>query len=74
MSPVGFRLKELREKAGLSQSQLAIKAGVRQATISDLEGGKTRRLLEVIDKLSAALKVEPGDLLHRVSSTKRGRR
>lgn len=36
---VGFRLKELREAAGLTQSGLAERAGVSQRAISHLEQG-----------------------------------
>jgi putative transcriptional regulator len=50
----------------MTQLQLAEKAGVRQATISELETGKTRRVdLDVLDRLCDALGVEPGDLLER---------
>ena len=65
MSSTRLRIRTLRERAGLTQAQLADRAGVRQATISELESGKDRRLLEVIDKLARALKVEPGELLER---------
>jgi len=67
MSPVAFRLKALRTAAGLTQAQLADKAGVRQATVSELESGKGRRLLVVMDKLARALGVEPGELLERTA-------
>ena len=71
MSPISFRLKALREEAGLSQADLANLAGIRQATVSDLESGKSRRLLDVIDKLCRTLSeelgrdVQPGELLQR---------
>jgi DNA-binding Xre family transcriptional regulator len=43
-----------------------VKAGVRQATISELESGKTRRVdLDVLDRLCRVLGVEPDDLLKR---------
>lgn len=65
MTPVVFRLLELRTAAGLTQAGLAAKAGVRQATVSELESSKGRRLLVVMDKLARALGVEPGELLER---------
>jgi len=66
MTPARFRLKELREERGLTQAALAEMVGVRQATISDVENGTTRReTLDLIDKLCNALGVEPGDLLVR---------
>jgi putative transcriptional regulator len=64
MSPIQVTLREVRQAAGLSQLALADLAGVRQATISDLETGKTRRVdLDVLDRLARALRCEPGDLL-----------
>jgi putative transcriptional regulator len=72
MSPLQLRLRELREARGLTQAQLADAAGVRRATISDLENGATRQdTLDLIDRLCAALKVEPGELIVR---EKKGRR
>jgi transcriptional regulator with XRE-family HTH domain len=50
--------------SGLSQLELADKAGVRQATISELESGKTRRLdFDVLERLAAALGVPATRLL-----------
>jgi len=42
MSDVGVRLKHARKRRGFSQVELAKKAGVKQASISDLERGKSR--------------------------------
>jgi transcriptional regulator with XRE-family HTH domain len=68
MSPIVVRLRELREKAGLSQQALADLAGVRQGTISELESGKKQRLdFGILDRLCAALRVEPGELLSRTT-------
>ena len=39
-SPFGTRLKELREAAGLSQSELAERAGMRKGSIADCEQGR----------------------------------
>ena len=38
---IGHRIKESRELKGLSQSELALRVGVSQPTISDWENGKT---------------------------------
>jgi len=66
MTPIVVRLRELREARGLSQLQLSERAGVRQATISELESGKKLRLdFGILDRLCAALGVEPGELLER---------
>lgn len=74
MTPVMLRLKELRKLAGLSQEALAAAVGVRQATISDLENDRSRRIeLDLIDRLAKVLKVDPGELLAR-EPKKRGSR
>jgi DNA-binding Xre family transcriptional regulator len=60
---------------GLSQLRLAEAAGVRQATISGLETGKIQRIeLPMLDRIAAALRVEPGELLvHRPLPRRSGR-
>ena len=73
MSPIRVTLRQAREAAGLSQLALGELAGVRQATISELESGKTRRVdLEVLDRLCRALNVTPGDLLEIETRRRRG--
>lgn len=66
MTPVRLTLKAARTTAGLTQIELADRVGVRQATISDLETGKSGRVdLAVLDKICAVLGVEPGTLFER---------
>jgi transcriptional regulator with XRE-family HTH domain len=55
-----LRLREWREQRGLRQVDLAERAGVRQATVSDIEtkakAGHLRRLdLAVLERLAKAL-------------------
>lgn len=72
VSPISVTLERARRKAGLTQSQLADRADVRQATISELETGRARRVsLDVLDRLCKVLGVEPGDLLRRERPSKR---
>lgn len=60
-------------RLGLSQAQLAKAAGVRQATISGLETGKSRRIeLDLLEKLAAVLGVKPAALLAKDTKRKRG--
>ena len=74
MTPVRLTLREARTAAGLTQAELAEKVGVRQATISDLESGKSTRIeFDLLDRLCAELGVEPGDLLER-EGKRRGRK
>jgi len=55
---IGERLKLAREKAKLTQGQLAEKTGVSQQTISKLETGKSDSTSEVV-QLAAVLAVSP---------------
>ena len=66
MSPLILTIREWRERRGMTQAQLAERVGVRQATISDLETGQSRRIeLDLLDRLSRALRCKPADLLLR---------
>jgi len=75
MTPTVLNLAALRQKAGLTQTELAEAVGVRQATISDLETGKSRRIeLDLLDRLASALRVHPASLIVRVEkAAKRAR-
>jgi transcriptional regulator with XRE-family HTH domain len=53
----GERLRNLREKAGLTRGDLAIKAGLDLKTIWSLEGGKTRPSWDTVCHLADALGV-----------------
>lgn len=55
-------LKSLRRKAGLSQAQLARRCGVRQATLSAIEGGRARPQRTTVAALAAALGVQVEEL------------
>ncbi len=75
MSPISIALRKAREAKGLTQVQLAQKAKVRQATISEMENGETVRVnLDVLDRLCSVLGVEPGDLLERDKPRRKGKR
>ena len=65
-SPLILTIREWRERRGMTQAQLAERVGVRQATISDLETGQSRRIeLDLLDRLARALRCKPADLLLR---------
>jgi transcriptional regulator with XRE-family HTH domain len=57
------RLKQQRAKQGLSQADLAEKAGLSREYIARLETGKHDPSLSVLEKLAKALKVKVGDLV-----------
>lgn len=56
------RLRELRERAALSQEDLAERSNVSRATIADLEGGKRSARPSTRRKLAEALSVRPDKL------------
>jgi len=59
----GKHLKRLRESIGLSQRQLALKAGISNTEIWRLEKGERKPSLQTLNKLSLALNVPLHDLL-----------
>ena len=59
----GGRVREERLKKGLSQEELASKAGVHRTYIGMIERAEKNITLENIEKISKALKVPINDLL-----------
>ena len=59
----GLTLKDLREKAGLSQEKLAEYADLERTFVSWLETGKKQPTITTIFKISYALKITPSELL-----------
>ena len=53
------RLRGLRERAVMSQEELAERSGVARDTISKLETGRRRAYPSTIRKLAAGLEIEP---------------
>lgn len=61
-----LRVRECRYALGLTQAELAARAGVRRATVSRLENSRVTAVdLVVLGKLADTLGVEPGFLLSR---------
>jgi transcriptional regulator with XRE-family HTH domain len=59
------RLKEHRNRRGLTQIELAKISGVGRATIAGLEAGNRGAYKSTVEKLAKALKVKPHDLHER---------
>lgn len=56
----GNRVKDLRKAAGLTQHQLADRAGIAQSTLGDIERNATKHSLgPTAQRLAAALNVSP---------------
>ena len=60
---VRARLRALRTERGLSQEEVAERAGMAASTLSRLESGARRLALDHLAPLAGALGVEVGDLL-----------
>ncbi len=56
-------LRPTRQRLGLTQRQLAARAGVGQGTVSKLERSERGAYRKTLRKLSAALEVSTGDLV-----------
>ena len=57
---MGYRIREIREMRGMSQSELAEKTGITRATIWRLETGEeetttTKTLLKIAEALGASV-------------------
>lgn len=60
---VGARIREWRLRRELSQAEVARKAGITQASLSNYENGKRDMPLSTLLGVAAALNVSLGDLL-----------
>ena len=64
--PTRFRLHELLDRAGMTQTDLHRLSGVSYTTINRMYANLTTQVsLQTLDALSAALGCEPGDLIVR---------
>ena len=63
---IGTQIEARRERAGLTQDQLARLVGVTQGTVAKYEAGKRMPSWPVLRKLAEHLKCDPIDLQTRV--------
>ena len=69
---VRFRLRELLDERGMSQTELQARTGFAYSTVNDLYNNKPRRVeLETLDVLCEVLNCSIGELLERVADKKR---
>ena len=59
----GNRVRELRKKQGISQEELAYKAGLHRTYIGTIERGEQNVSLKNIEKLADALNVDIKELV-----------
>ena len=60
---VGQKIREYRKSRGLSQEQLAFKAGLHRAYIGHIERGEKNIGLINLEKISKSLSIETTELL-----------
>ncbi|WP_324765114.1 helix-turn-helix transcriptional regulator (plasmid) [Sinorhizobium meliloti] len=63
-------LKAARRAKGLSQEELAYRAGIDRTYISSLERSVYNASIDVVDRLAMVLEVEASDLLKRTAEKK----
>lgn len=54
---VGARIKQLRNKMGLSQEKLALKAGIDRTYLAGIEAGKRNATITSLEKIITALEI-----------------
>lgn len=62
---IGRNVRRLRQERGLTQEQLAFDAKVDLTYVGGIERGRRNPTLLVIARISAALGVEPADIVRR---------
>ena len=67
----GERLAGWRKAAGLSQSELASRVGVRQQAISQLESGQYLPRQVLVETLADALGIELGEVIEALGDDRR---
>ncbi len=66
----GFALKTRREELGLTQEDLAGRAGIHRTYLSDIERGSRNVCLVNIERIAAALELPPSQLFRMVERSK----
>ncbi|MYM71753.1 helix-turn-helix domain-containing protein [Duganella sp. FT134W] len=59
-------LRELRKRAGLTQEQLALEAGIERNFVSLIERGINQPTIRILFKVAGALKMRPSAIIEAV--------
>lgn len=74
MTPIRLRVREFRETCGLSQRELARRAGITQATVSSIERRKSKGIdFDTLEKLARVLDVDPALFIMHESAPAKAR-
>jgi transcriptional regulator with XRE-family HTH domain len=60
---LGKNLRRARERAGLTQEEVAERSGVHATEVSRMEANKRDPRVSTLKRLAEAVEVSPGDLL-----------
>ncbi len=63
---VGMRIRAIREVLGITQTDLASRVGLKRVSVTNLEVGRQRLLLDGVERYAKALGTTPKALLKGV--------
>jgi len=63
----GDNLARLRKRAGMSQEETSVRAGLHRTEISQLERGLRLARVDTVAKLASALEIAPGELFEGIA-------
>lgn len=62
--PITYRIRELRERKGWSQHELAVRARTSRETVNRIENAKVTRIdVKILERIAIALGVDVGYLV-----------
>ena len=64
---LGRNIRHFREELGASQEEIAFRAGMNRAYLSDVERGERNPTVQVVGRLAKALGVSPAELFRDLS-------
>jgi transcriptional regulator with XRE-family HTH domain len=70
---LGARIKELRKRLGISQEELASRAGMHWTYLSDLERGRQTPTLDMLNRVARGLNVTLADFFSPLNQPYRAR-
>jgi transcriptional regulator with XRE-family HTH domain len=70
LAALGAAVREHRLQAGLTQAELAERAGIGRPHLNHIEGGRKNPTVVVLVHLAHSLGVAPGDLLQPIAVSK----
>ena len=68
---LGRNVRRLREALDASQEEIAFRAGLNRAYLSDVERGERNPTVRVAGRIAKALGVEPAELFRAIESSKK---